>query len=101
MVRIRVQEYELADLFDAFNVLQRIDDGSLEATLEDSPDESKRCSLGGESYYLWVDDSAGGYEARVHYVRCVFGHVIGRWPSALKMSDVTIHRQGHQHRPSR
>ena len=55
--------------------------------------------LGGESYHMWVDDQVCGFQARIHYIRCVFGHVAGCWPSVIKIGDVTIHRQGHQRRP--
>ena len=99
MVTIKVQEYELADLFDALDVFGKIEDGRLAESLEREPEPSRRCSLGGESYHMWVDDYVCGFEARIHYIRCVFGHVAGCWPSVIKVGDVTIHRQGHQRRP--
>ncbi len=99
MPSIQVQEYELADLFDALGLFRRIENGELSEHRRGPGDPAKRCSLGGESYYTRTIDPHDGYRGRIHYVSCVFGHVIGRWPSALTIGDVTIYRQGHQRRP--
>ncbi len=98
MPSIPVEEWELRDLFEAFDVFGRIEDGRLGESLEEEPALARRCSLGGESYYMWIDDQVCGFQARIHYIRGVFGHVAGRWPSAIKIGDATIHRQGHQRR---
>ena len=99
MTRIRIEEWELADLSEAFDVVGRIEDGRLGESLEQEPALARRCSLGGDSSYTWVNDMLCGFQARIHHIRCAFGQVAGCWPSVIKMGDVTIHRQGHQRRP--
>lgn len=96
----KVQEYELDDLFAAFRIFERLADGSLTETLEeDQPAPSIRCSLGGESFHTRVWDQSGSMIARIHYVRCAFGHITGVWPSVLFYPDLTLYRRGHQRRP--
>ena len=98
---IRVAEYELDDLFEAFGIFEGLAAGRLRETLERgliSP--SRRCSLGGASYHTRVWDETGALLARIHYVRCVFGHLIGVWPSVLFFEEITLYRQGHQRRPA-
>ena len=56
MTSIRIEEWELADLSEAFDVVGRIEDGRLGQSLEQEPALARRCSLGGESYYTWVHD---------------------------------------------
>ena len=98
---VRVQEYELRDLFAALQIFERLADGRLSETLEPGTARpSRRCSLGGESYFTHVWDSSGRKLARIHYLRCVFGHIIGVYPSALMFREVTLFRQGHQRRPA-
>ena len=98
---VTVAEYELEDLFAEFRVFERLASGDLRETMEeDHPAAAKRCSLGGESYHTRVRDQAGNLVARIHYVRCVFGHIIGMWPSVLFFPDLTVRRQGHIRRPS-
>ena len=100
MPSVRVQEYELEDLFKAYRLFERVASGELVENLERGTEGAAyRCSLGGESYYTWIGERSGSRIARVHYVRCGFGHVIGVWPSALKLPDVTLYRRGHQRRP--
>ena len=97
---VRIQEYELRDLFAALRIFEGIASGRLTETIEAGTSRpSRRCSLGGESYFTHVWNSAGRKIARIHYLRCVFGHTIGVYPSALMLEEVTLFRQGHQRRP--
>lgn len=97
---VRIQEYELQDLYAALEIFERIADGRLTETIEEGTARpSRRCSLGGESYFTHVWNDAGRKIARVHYIRCVFGHIVGVYPSALMLEEVTLFRQGHQRRP--
>ena len=56
MTSIRIEEWELADLSEAFDVVGRIEDGRLGQSLEQEPAPARRCSLGAESYHMWVHD---------------------------------------------
>ena len=98
---VRIQEYELWDLFAVLEIFERIADGRLTETVESGTARpSRRCSLGGESYFTHVWDDAGRKIARIHYLRCGFGHLIGVYPSALMLEEVTLFREGHQRRPT-
>lgn len=97
---VRVQEYELHDLFEALELFERVADGRLTEKLEEKSRRSaRRCSLGGESYFIRFCDDDGHTVARVHYLRCVFGHLIGVYPSMARIGDIILYRQDHQRRP--
>ena len=97
---VRIQEYELHDLFDALELFERAADGRLTQKLEDKTMRpSYRCSLGGQSYFMRFYDDDDRTVARVHYLRCVFGHLIGVYPSMVRIGDVVLYRDGHQRRP--
>ncbi len=97
---LRIEEYELHDLFEVYEVFRKLSVGRYTERLErGTAGPSRRCSLGGESYYTRVFDEEGVELARIHYLRCVFGHSIGVWPSMIRIGGVTLHRQGHQRRP--
>lgn len=98
MPSVRLPEYELADLFDACGVWRGLDAGALRER-RDSGSPASLCALPGAlSYYTRVLDGEREY-ARVHYVECPVAGVIGRWPSALRVGEVTLYRTGHQPRP--
>ncbi|MYA18681.1 MAG: hypothetical protein F4Z25_00040 [Chloroflexi bacterium] len=99
MPSVRLPEYELADLFGALGVWRCLDEGSVEQRVEPSH-PARLCALpGAVSYYVRLLEGRREW-ARVHYVECPIAGVIGRWPSALKVGDVTLYRIGHQARPS-
>ena len=98
---VRIQEYELEELYAALRIFERIADSRLTETIEaGTARPSRRCSLGGESYFTHVWNDAGRKIARIHYLRCAFGHLVGVYPSALMLEEVTLFRQGHQRRPA-
>lgn len=97
MRSVCLPEYELADLFDALGVWECLDAGTVAERL-DRWDPATKCALpGAASYYTRLLDGEREW-ARVHYVACPIAGVIGRWPSALKVGDVTLYRIGHQTR---
>ena len=55
---------------------------------------------GGFSWYRRIRELDGQEVGRVHYLQCVFGHIIGRYTSHIIVEDVLFHRQGHQQRPT-
>ncbi len=98
---VRIQEYELADLYAALRIFDRIAEGRLVETVEpNTARPARRCSLAGESYFTHLWDESGRKVGRVHYLRCGFGHIIGVYPSALMLDEVTLFRRGHQRRPA-
>ena len=98
MPSVRVPEYELADLFAALGIWRALDDGTAGARMEGST-PARLCAMpGATSYYARVRAEDHDW-ARVHYVECPIAGVIGRWPSALRVGDVTLYRVGHQVRP--
>ncbi len=100
-VSVQIPEYDLRDLFLAYQVFERIRLGDLVERRIEPIRSSKRCSLGGESFYLRAYESSGtGREvARIHYLRCAFGHIIGVFPSHIVIGGVLLYRRGHQRRP--
>ena len=99
MPSVRVPEYELADLFAALGIWRGLDEDRFEFRME-AMTPARLCAMpGATSYYarLRADDRDW---ARVHYVECPIAGVIGRWPSALRIGDVTLYRVGHQPRPA-
>ena len=101
MPSVRVHEYELIDLFEAYQLFERVASGELvEVPERKTRGPAYRCSFGGESYYTWIGERSGARIGRVHYVSCGFGHITGVWPSALKLPGVTLYRRGHQRRPA-
>ena len=100
MPSVRLPEYELADLFAALGVWRCLDEGSVDQRVEPSH-PARLCALpGAVSYYARLLDGRQEW-ARVHYVECPIAGVIGRWPSALRVGDVTLYRVGHPERPPR
>ena len=99
MPSVRVPEYELADLFAALGIWPLLDQGSTTVD-EAAATPARLCSIPGAlSYYARLTTRAGE-QARVHLVDCPMAGVVGRWPSALKVGDVTLYRVGHQIRPA-
>lgn len=99
MLSVRLQEYELADLFDALGVWRCLDAGTIAVRLESSQ-PAALCTLpGAVSYYMRLLDGEREW-ARVHYVDCPVAGIVGRWPSSLKIGGVTLYRRGHQQRPA-
>ena len=96
---LRIPEYELDDLFAAFEVFAGVAEGRFSETLEPgAAGPAYRCSWGGVSYYTRVWDAEGQPLARVHYAECGFGHTIGVWPEALFFPALTLFRLEHQRR---
>ena len=97
---VRVQEYEIHDLFETLELFERVADGELTEQLEEkNTGPARRCSLGGLSYYTRFVGDDGHTVARVHYLQCVFGHLIGVYPSMVRIGDIILFRKGHQRRP--
>lgn len=101
---VQIPEYELDDLFSALRIWDGLDNHSLtEIRSPDPPEPAKMCALNGStSFYSRVTlqfDSGSNVQARIHYTDCLFGGIIGRWTSVLKIGDVTLYRRGHQRRP--
>lgn len=99
MPSVRVPEYELADLFAALGIWSLLDEGS-SAVNESAAVPARLCSIPGATSYYARLAARGGEQARVHLVDCPIAGVVGRWPSALRVGDVTLYRVGHQTRPS-
>ena len=99
MPSVRGPEYELADLFAALGIWRALDEGAVAVDLDGST-PARLCAMPAAiSYYARV--RARDHEwARAHYVECPIAGVIGRWPSALRIGDVTLYRVGHQVRPA-
>lgn len=97
---LQIPEYELLDLYEAYDVFGLVQRGKLLEEQSSRVDPSYRCSLGGESFYTRIRRHDGTQVGRVHYLRCVFGHLIGRYPSTIIIDEVLLHRQRHQRRPS-
>ena len=99
MPSVRLPEYELSDLFAALGVWRCLDERSVAVRAEPSH-PARLCALpGAASYYARVLDGEREW-ARVHYIECPIAGVIGRWPSALRIGDLTMYRLGHQQRPA-
>lgn len=99
MPSVRVPEYELADLFAALGIWRGLDEGSLDVRTE-ALTPARLCAMpGSTSYYARVRADDRDW-ARVHYVECPIAGVIGRWPSALRIGEVTLYRVGHQGPPT-
>ena len=97
MPSIRLPEYELSDLFAALGVWRALDEGIVPTRVEASH-PARLCALpGAASYYVRLLDGDGEW-ARVHCVECPVAGIIGRWPSAIRIGDVTFYRIGHQAR---
>lgn len=99
MPSVLLPEYELADLFDACGVWRGLDAGVFRERLDISHPASLCVLPGAASYYTRVLDGEREW-ARVHYVECPVAGVIGRWPSAIRIGEVTLYRVGHQQRPT-
>jgi len=99
MPSVRVPEYELADLFTALEIWSRLDEGSTTVD-ERAAAPARLCSIPGAISYYARLTTRGGEQARVHLVDCPIAGVVGRWPSALRVGDVTLYRVGHQARPA-
>ena len=95
---MRVPEYELADLFAALGIWRALDDGTAGARAEGST-PARLCAMPGAISYGARVPARDRELARVHYVECPIAGVVGRWPSALRISDVTLYRVGRQARP--
>lgn len=98
MPSVRVPEYELSDLFDALGIWPLLDAGSVN-TDEGAAAPARLCSIPGALSYYARLTASGGEQARVHLVDCPIAGIVGRWPSALRVGDVTLYRVGHQARP--
>ena len=102
-VSVQIAEYELQDLFKEYQISERIRTGTLKEVIREPITPAKRwCSLGGESLFTRVvlaqDETTE--VARIHYLRCAFGHDVAAWPSHIIIGGVLLHRQGHQQRPT-
>ena len=99
MPSVRLPEYELSDLFTALGVWRCLDERSVAVRAEPSH-PARLCALpGAASYCARVIDGEREW-ARVHYIECPSAGVIGRWPFALRIGDLTMYRLGHQQRPA-
>ena len=99
MPSARLPEFELSDLFAALGIWRCLDEGAVAARTE-PPHPARLCALpGAASYYARLLDGEREW-ARVHYIECPIAGVIGRWPSALRIGDLTLYRVGHQQRPT-
>lgn len=98
---VQIPEYELQDLFAKHRVFERLAAAELTETIEPRTSGiGRRCCFGGFSYYTRIRELDGQEVGRVHYLQCVFGHVIGRYSSTIVVDGILYHRQGHQRRPS-
>ena len=99
MPSVRGPEYELADLFAALGIWRALDDRIAEARTE-GPTPARLCAMPGATSYYARPRAEDHEWARAHYVECPIAGVVGRWPSALRIGDVTLYRVGHQVRPA-
>lgn len=99
--RVQIPEYELQDKFAEHRVFERVASGELREALEPGTGApGRRCCFGGFSWFTRIRQPDGPEVARVHYLECVFGHVIARYVSHIIVDSVLYHRQGHQRRPT-
>ena len=98
---VLIPEYELQDLFQEHQVFERLASGELSDTIERGTGRpGRRCCVGGFSYFTRIRERDGQEVGRVHYLECVFGIVLARYPSHIIIDGVLYHRQRHQRRPS-
>ena len=97
MPSVRVPDFILDDLFEAMGIWRCLESGQLNERLDKSHPAKMWSLPGAESCYTRLVDGKREY-ARIHYVACPLQGIIGRWPSSLKIDDVTVYRIGHQAR---
>ena len=98
-INCRVPEYIVIDLFADLQIFERLRKGCFEEyTVSHQTRPAKMCR--GISYYTRIEDQAGDFAARVHYLYCEDTGETHIFPSAIRIADVNIHRHGHQQRPA-
>ena len=101
-LNVQIAEYELHDLFAVYRIWELLESGFLSEVIREQISPAKRrCSLGGESLFTRVVLTADPDTevARIHYLRCGFGHMIAAWPSHIVIDGTLLYRRGHQRRP--
>lgn len=99
-VSLQIPEYELQDMFAVHRVFERVAVGDLQETVEPGTSAlGRRCCFGGFSWFTRIRELDGQEVGRVHYLECVFGHIIARYASHIIVDGTLFHRQGHEQRP--
>lgn len=97
---VQIPEYELQDKFAEHRVFERVASVELRESVEPGTSAlGRRCCFGGFSWFTRIRERDDQEVGRVHYLECVFGHVIARYVSHLIIDGVLYHRQRHQRRP--
>lgn len=98
---VQIPEYELQVKFAEHRVFERVASGELDETIEPRTSApGRRCCFSGFSWFTRIREHDGQEVGRVHYLECVFGHIIGKYVSHIIIDGTLFHRQGHQQLPT-
>ena len=93
---VQIPEDELQDRFAKQRVFERVATGELREMLEPGTGAlGRRCCFGGFSWFTRIREPDGQEVGRVHYLECVFGHIIARYVSHIIIDGTLLYRVGH------
>ncbi len=94
--RVLIFEDQLEDLYRKHRIFERLNAGQLTESLEPGTSApGRRCCFAGFSYFTRLHDGDDQEVGRVHYLECVFGHIIARYVSHIIIDGTLLYRVGH------
>ena len=97
LIRIRIADYELRELYDAMGIVEKLEAGCLREQLKEG-DVTAAKNFDGTSFHMTLIDKHDAPVARIHYVIAVSGR-LRHWPTYVQIRNVRIFRNGHQRPP--
>ena len=97
LIRIRVADYELRELYDAMGIDAKLEAGCLREQLKEG-DVADAKRFDGTSFHITLIDKRDAPVARIHYIIATSGR-LRHWPTYVQIRNVRIFRDGHQQPP--
>ena len=97
LIRIRVADYELRELYDAMGIDAKLAAGCLREQLKEK-DVADAKRFNGTSFHITLIDKRDAPVARIHYIISTSGR-LRHWPTYVQIRNVRIFRDGHQRPP--